>query len=979
MRSILILLAVLATAVHSLAPTDEIQDADPAQSSYLSNHNMDPSIVGSSSFGILWKNQYGPKERWYAKPLVYTPPGASQLVFLASAMNVIRTVDAVNGTLLNSRTLQPPFLQSDIGCTDIPDYIGVIGTPIIDPSTSTAYFFSKGYKNGASNGGPANGIYKFYAVDVQTLKDRPGFPILIDGNFADNDHARYFIGGTVLQRTSVTMIGNVVIGGFGGHCDLFNYTGMLVAVSKSPGVGVTSLYAMESSPGAPPVVSDITVQQGGKAGIWQAGQGFATDGNRLFLVTGNGEGHNNGDVPASGRTPLSTLDEVVASFTVSDAGKLSLSDYFEPYEYLSMDAGDRDLGSGGVTLLDPDVFKGAGVSRIGIALGKNGKAYIMNANNLGGFKQGPGGKFFTYPPEEASSQVLDHIHLRAVTFSYPTVCYKIGHDSQGAPLFTLVGQTAVAGAGRVGIGTPTITTNNNKPGTGILWITDPNAGVRAFHAVPVNGVLTQIPITPTGGLNKFLRPAFGDGRLYVSDSNGNVICLGSPVALPLKCSSPIDFGNTPIGSTNTKTINCTALIGINSINGCVTGDKTWQCSNSTLPKGPLAQGAQFSFPVTWNLTQASINDAQNASFGKILPGVFSTSLNIYTSNAVPKYSEILPISLSGTTVSKSAFLTVAPPEVDFGGIVIGSDGAKTGSSAAVIVSNVGTETLTFLGLAWTKSVDSEDGPVKYTNITNGNLGSGFSSTSLPIVGQTLTTGQSLTIPLKFLATVTGAYSTFLQIWSTGGTEYILLTGSASTAAIANISVSTVEGGWDYSNPVVMNFGNVRAGSTQSRSIRICNSGGTALHITKSKPPIDTELFAPNSAVDLHEAQSIDVNSCALGQVSISAAPLGVNRLDHKVSDVWILNTDDLNFGVHDVQISANIVTNQTGPLLQNGSAQYLYLGCYNDGNGRQLQKQFSSPDNENGQCQITCFKAGYIFAGTEYRKLNRLHRETRPC
>lgn len=78
---------------------------------------------------------------------------------------------------------------------------------------------------------------------------------------------------------------------------------------------------------------------------------------------------------------------------------------------------------------------------------------------------------------------------------------------------------------------------------------------------------------------------------------------------------------------------------------------------------------------------------------------------------------------------------------------------------------------------------------------------------------------------------------------------------------------------------------------------------------------------------------------------------------------------DLNFGVHDVLISANIVTNQTGPLLQNGSAQYLYLGCYDDGNGRQLQKQFSSPNNENGQCQTTCFKAGYMFAGTEYRRL----------
>jgi hypothetical protein len=35
------------------------------------------------------------------------------------------------------------------------------------------------------------GIYKFYAVDILTLQDKPGFPVLIDGSFADNDPTRY--------------------------------------------------------------------------------------------------------------------------------------------------------------------------------------------------------------------------------------------------------------------------------------------------------------------------------------------------------------------------------------------------------------------------------------------------------------------------------------------------------------------------------------------------------------------------------------------------------------------------------------------------------------------------------------------------------------------------------------------------------------------------------------------------------------------
>jgi hypothetical protein len=68
-------------------------------------------------------------------------------------------------------------------------------------------------------------------------------------NWKDIDYLRYFVGGTVLNRPSLAMLGDIVIGGFGGHCDNFNYTGMLVTVSKTSGVGVTNVVAMEASPG----------------------------------------------------------------------------------------------------------------------------------------------------------------------------------------------------------------------------------------------------------------------------------------------------------------------------------------------------------------------------------------------------------------------------------------------------------------------------------------------------------------------------------------------------------------------------------------------------------------------------------------------------------------------------------------------------------------------------------------------------------
>lgn len=97
----------------------------------------------------------------------------------------------------------------------------------------------------------------------------------------------YFVGGTLLQRPSLAMIGNTIVAGFGGHCDNFNYTGYLVAVSKTAGVGVTNIQGMTVSPGAPsPQTLDITQQGGGKAGIWMGGFGLASDANRVFFVTG---------------------------------------------------------------------------------------------------------------------------------------------------------------------------------------------------------------------------------------------------------------------------------------------------------------------------------------------------------------------------------------------------------------------------------------------------------------------------------------------------------------------------------------------------------------------------------------------------------------------------------------------------------------------------------------------------------------------
>lgn len=125
-------------------------------------------------------------------------------MLLASSQNWIRTLDAVTGAAIASRQVQAAFNASEVSCRDTANFLGVTGTPVIDPETDTAYFFVKTYIPNyrvAGNTGLLNGVYYFYAVNVITLEDVPGFPVLIDGTVAQNDPLRYFHGGLTIQRT----------------------------------------------------------------------------------------------------------------------------------------------------------------------------------------------------------------------------------------------------------------------------------------------------------------------------------------------------------------------------------------------------------------------------------------------------------------------------------------------------------------------------------------------------------------------------------------------------------------------------------------------------------------------------------------------------------------------------------------------------------------------------------------------------------
>ena len=225
------------------------------------------------------------------------------------------------------------------------------------------------------------------------------------------------------------------------------------------------------------------------------------------------------------------------------------------------------------------------------------------------------------------------------------------------------------------------------------------------------------------------------------------------MALPMTCTSPVDFGSVPIGSSKTMNVTCEANIAITQLTGFVLGKALYQVSNSSLPTGSLAAGSSFSFSVTFDLKNHQLNSGSTSS-PSVTPGVQSTSIEILTVNGITGYAPQQPISLTGMSVSSAPFITINPLQVDFAGIVVGSAAAETGSDSTFIINNVGLSPMTILGLAYTNGSVTSNSSVFY-NVTSAafDVNGYFTSTDMPAVGTVIPGGASVTVSVNFKANV----------------------------------------------------------------------------------------------------------------------------------------------------------------------------------------------------------------------------------
>jgi len=453
---------------------------------------------------------------------------------------------------------------------------------------------------------------------------------------------------------------------------------------------------------------------------------------------------------------------------------------------------------------------------------------------------------------------------------------------------------------------------------------------------------------------KFTRPVFGDGRVYMGTMQGAIYAFGSPVNLPLNCSSPYNFGISNLNtSTTAKTVTCLANVAVTITNVSLSGDPNFIVTG--VPAVPLqvAAGQTFSF---------------QAAFKPRAVGPLSSDILVATTNNVAGYSTSTPISLRGTGQSVNPLLSVSPVTLAFQGVITGAQ--PGGVNQSVIFTNLGNGNLSISNVLY--SLQSETGPFVPANITaSGPKAGPFTFIGLP---STIPGNSGVTVTVNFDTSASGNFAAYLNVVSNGGTKIFDVVGTSGSAPVALLEFQTPDGtGWvQYKSGTNFTFGNVTENTTRSLKMRLTNnatSDSARLSLTVSKPPFGVAgIIGANNAVDLAEGTTLAPGENATATLYCSVPKEQWNTDPYSGSAQWTMNVDDPNFGKQFIQFQCTGISEQAPPLQPNGLGYYRYTGCFKEDNpGRQLKAQlYSSPNNTNAMCIAACAAANYVFCGTQY-------------
>jgi len=242
-------------------------------------------------------------------------------------------------------TVDPMIKQCDNGTAWAE--VGIVSTPVIDPSTNTMYLVAETYEN-------SQVVHRLHALDITSGLEMPGWPVTITANYNFNGHNNRFLDQDQLNRPGLLLAnGHVYIGWGGPSCNVVDQ-GWIMSYNATTG-GQEGVF--DAEPGTY------------WASFWQKGASLSAD----------SEGNIYGET-GEGSTVAPGTNFGTSVIKLSQIGTdLAIADWFTPYDAQYLFNQDLDLNTGVLVLPDQP---GPYPHEL-IVTGKQGTVYVLNRDDMG--------------------------------------------------------------------------------------------------------------------------------------------------------------------------------------------------------------------------------------------------------------------------------------------------------------------------------------------------------------------------------------------------------------------------------------------------------------------------------------------------------------------------------------------------------------------------------------------------------------------
>jgi len=462
---------------------------------------LTPANVNSKTFGKLFTQPvdgYVSGQPLYLPGVNITGQGIHNVVYVTTMHDSVYAFDADNPNA-GPLWMTSIFTYSPAGATSVPATfqknagttgwieVGIISTPVIDPQSGTIYLVAETYENNSV-------VHRLHALDVSTGVEKFGGPTTIAATFTQNGTTSTFQDRYQINRPGLLLANGHVYIAFGSNCCNQYSQGWVMSYNATT---LRQEGTFDAEPGKT------------LASIWQKGAGLSADSSgNIYAETGEGY-----------YSPGTNLSESILKLS-QQGTSLSLSDWFTPYDHVSLSNTDADMAQSVLILPDqPGPFP-----HELIAIGKVGTVYVLNRDSMGQLCSSC---------TNMDTQIVQELN-KAVGYESGSPVYwnnTVYFNGSASPVMAytlnnglLVVPASVQSAQESGGGHALITANGDSDG--ILWVIN-GSQLWALDAITLQTLYTSGQAAngrdkvPT--LAHFATPIVADGKVFLGTHSSLVV------------------------------------------------------------------------------------------------------------------------------------------------------------------------------------------------------------------------------------------------------------------------------------------------------------------------------------------------------------------------------------------------------------------------------------------------------------------------